>query len=202
MENPESPQLRGIVIITLPPLDKPSLGKTITACTISDSPSIPSQHILYQAPENSQEEQPQLPLQLPSLPENRFSLRRFTFGNSRISLVLLIVSLIALILWVSVLPQTHSKSYNLDDHRSDNEDDDGKPNSFIFRLYPKLGMREMLEKDINLKWGNRVESNSDNGVSPLDDDGVRVNKNLTSVSAVKSSTISPVKGNTYPDGYV
>lgn len=59
----------------------------------------------------------------------------------------------------------------------------------------------MTEKDINLNWGNLVEFSSNNGTAKLDDDRVRDDKNLTSVSAAQSTTISSVKGDTYPNGY-
>lgn len=201
MEDGETPQLKTFVLIILPPTDNPSFGKIISAFTISDSSSssIPSQE-----QESHQNPQVNLPIQLPSSHENQFSSRRYQLGTPKTSLGLLGISLFALILWVCSSPHTLFQTRNLDNQRlrDGEDDDDGKPNSFIFPLYPKLGVREMLQKDIELKLGRFVEFDSDNVVSPFVDDGVRASKIIKAVSAVDSTAILPVKGGIYPDGYV
>ncbi|ESW24779.1 hypothetical protein PHAVU_004G159400 [Phaseolus vulgaris] len=47
MDDDQFPQIKGVVIISLPPPDNPSLGKTITAFTFSD-PSSPQPSLLLQ----------------------------------------------------------------------------------------------------------------------------------------------------------
>ncbi|XP_059640684.1 aspartyl protease APCB1 [Cornus florida] len=191
MESDQAPQLKGVVIITLPPSDNPSLGKTITAFTLSDSPPTPP----HQAPREQQEqEQQQLALPIQSSPNHqfRFSLRKTLFGSPRIRLGLLGVSLLALISWVSISPNTLLESRNSDD-------DDQKPNSFVFPLYPKWG----IQGDVELKLGRFVGMNRKNVVVPLDD-GMghkKITKLVSTESAaVDSTTIFPVRGNIYPDG--
>ncbi|KAM7483014.1 hypothetical protein LguiB_007597 [Lonicera macranthoides] len=188
MEFDESPQLKGFVIITLPPANNPSLGKTVTAFTLSDSPSTSPQQP-HQTPEQIQP--PQIPIGLNQLPS-----RRVLIHKSRLVLGLVAVSLVALILSLSASPTS-----TLFELRS-SDDDDRNPSSFILPLYPKLARGETSERDIELKLGRFVDFNEGKVVSLLDD-GVRVSKITKSVSVAattESTTVLPVRGNTYPDG--
>ncbi|KAK2991408.1 hypothetical protein RJ640_010872 [Escallonia rubra] len=191
MEPDESPQLKGVVIITLPPADNPSLGKTITAFTLSDSTQTPPNQT-HQAPQ----QQSQLPIQSPSNPQRHFSWRRTLIGTPRNVLRLVGISLIVLILWGSVSTSTR---YELR-----NSDDDEKPNSFIFPLFPKLGSNasQLSQRDVELKLGRFVDVKRENVLSLLDD-GARprkVAKSVAMASAAESSSVFTVKGNIYPDG--
>ncbi|KAA8542693.1 hypothetical protein F0562_023808 [Nyssa sinensis] len=192
MESGQAPQLKGVVIITLPPSDNPSLGKTITAFTLSDSPPTPPQQTQQQ-----QQQRLQLPIQSPPNRELQFSLRRHLFGSPRIILRFLGISLVALILLASASPKTVFELSS-----SDDDDDDSKPNSFIFPLYPKLGIREMSPRDIELKLGTFVGRDSKSVVVSLDDEMRHkwITKLASTASAIDSTTFLPVKGNIFPDG--
>ncbi|GFZ16790.1 eukaryotic aspartyl protease family protein [Actinidia rufa] len=190
MEPQLSPQLKGVVIITLPPADNPSLGKTITAFTLSDSAPTPTQQT---------HQDPQIPIQSPPPPPNpqlQLSHRKTLFGSPRIRLGFLGISLIVLILWVSASPNT---SYEL---RNSDDDDDQKPDSFIFPLYPKSGFRGMSREDIELKLGRFVRRDSVNFGEKFDD-GMKQKKEAKLVSTeskIEAAAILPVRGNIYPDG--
>ncbi|KAL7160986.1 hypothetical protein ACSBR2_041602 [Camellia fascicularis] len=202
----QSPQLKGFVIITLPPADNPSLGKTITAFTLSDDspqpqPQPQSQQPHHLSPPPPPPPPPQPPLLLPiQSPPNpqlpQFSPRRSLFGTRRIRLRLLGIFLIALILWRYSSPST------LYEELSSSNEDREKPTSFIFPLYPKLGIPEMSQRDIELKLGKFVRKNSEVSVSQIDD-GMRHKLNSKFVSSsfkIDSTANLPVRGNIYPDG--
>ncbi|XP_044476566.1 aspartyl protease APCB1 [Mangifera indica] len=177
-----SPQLKGVVIITLPPPDNPSLGKTITAFTVTDDSPQP-----HQTPQENgvipQEQYPvpELPLQSPTI---RFSSQRLLFGFPRKLFGLLGISVLALLLYSSVFSLTFQEL------RNSNDDREGKK-TFIFPLYHKSSVRE---NDIEFKLG-RV-------VAPIDADKKKINKKLVSANTVgvDPSSIFPVRGNVYPDG--
>ncbi|KAL6994873.1 hypothetical protein U1Q18_005010 [Sarracenia purpurea var. burkii] len=195
MESDQSPQLKGFVIITLPPPDNPSLGKTITAFTLSNSPPPPPEPP-RSAPQLPQE--PPLSFQSPPPPppnpERQFLVRRALFGRPRILLGLLGVSLLALVFWVSESPNTHF------DLRNSN--DDQNPSSFIFPLYPKLGIREMSQRDVELKLGRFVRKDSESFLAQFDN-GIRpkkISELVSTASKMYSATVFPVGGNFYPDG--
>ncbi|XP_052180040.1 aspartyl protease APCB1 isoform X2 [Diospyros lotus] len=195
-QSPDSPQLVGVVIITLPPADDPSLGKTITAFTLSDSPSPPP------PPQQPQRQHPPpdppVPDHFPPNIEPPFLLRRalFLFGSPRVLFGLLGMSLIALILWAS------PSSNPLFELRSSKDENDRKPSSFVFPLFPKSGVREMSQREIELKLGRIVRRDSQN-LGAWVDDGLKYSKNSKTVSTASnldSNAILPVRGNIYPDG--
>lgn len=191
MESDHSPRLKGFVIISLPPPDNPSLGKTITAFTISDSPQP------YQNPPQEQTQhshQNHLPLQSPPNPQLQFPLSRFKLflGNPRKLFIFLGISLFALVLYTFVFPKA------VEEFRRSNDDEGFK--SFVLPLYPKLGIRG--QNDAELKLGRFVDFDKENLVAPIGD-GIRtqkINKLVSSMNSVDSSTILPVRGNVYPDG--
>lgn len=201
MEDEESPQLNKVVIITLPPPDDPSFGKTVSIFSYTDASFQQQSH---QVQENPHQEQPHLPIQPPFAHQDQFFSRRYVFSSPIRALALLGFFLIAVIFCFSAYPQNIFQENSFDDHRlgDENDDDNGKPSSFLFDLYPKLGVSEKLRNDVELKLGRFVEVNSDNIVSTFVNDGVSAGKIKAAVSAVKSTTILPVKGGTDPDGYV
>ncbi|KAL5544756.1 hypothetical protein UlMin_008540 [Ulmus minor] len=191
MESDHPPQLQGFVIITLPPPDNPSLGKTITAFTLSNSPPLQPHQTHQQEPQNQNNPPPQTP---PN-PQLQSSFPRFRLFNGvpRKLFLFLGISVFALILHSHVFPKV------LEEYRRSN-DDEG-PKSFIFPLYPKLGVRG--KNKVELKLGRFVEFDKRNFVGSSGDHMIRaqkISKLVSSTAKVDSSAIFPVRGNVYPDG--
>ncbi|XVF09633.1 hypothetical protein REPUB_Repub07fG0110800 [Reevesia pubescens] len=201
MDSDERPQLTGVVIITLPPSDNPSLGKTITAFTLTndDDAVFPQSHQIQQPDQHQVQEQDQtLPiiqtLTSPS-PQNAqlgFSFSTLFFDNPRKLLGFLGISLFAL-LYSSAFSNTFVELSN------SNNDDKEKPESFIFPLYHKLGA------DSELKLGRFVDVDKDNLVASIESGAMgtqKISKLVATNAAVidSSATILPVRGNVYPDG--
>ncbi|XP_027168254.1 aspartyl protease APCB1 [Coffea eugenioides] len=194
-ENEESPRLKGIVIITLPPADNPSLGKTITAFTLTDESQFqpPSNHHQNQIeppsqPSQSQEDSQSTHAQIP------FSLKRFLFYIPIPLFGLVFMSLIALSYWVSFSQETLYELREIDD--------DQKSNTIIFPLFPKGGIGGSLQGEFEIKLGRFVGSNSKIGKIRLSD-GLSQRKSLKSMiaeSKIDSTAVLPLKGNIYPDG--
>ncbi|XP_015883011.3 aspartyl protease APCB1 [Ziziphus jujuba] len=192
MESDDSPQLKGFVIITLPPPDNPSLGKTITAFTISDSPPEP-----HQSPPQEQthhNHQNHVPLQSPPNPQLQFPFTRFKLflGNQRKLFLFLGISLFALAFCTFVFPKA------VEEFERSNDDEGIK--SFVLPLFPKLGIRG--QNDAELKLGRFVDFDKENLAAPIGDviRNQKINKLVSSMNSVDSSTILPVRGNVYPDG--
>lgn len=181
--NPDpSPQLTGVVIITLPPLDDPSLGKTITAYTISNDDQTPTPHV----------SSPPLASQ-----NHTFSVRNFFYKSSRSVLPILSICLVALYLWVSFSGETlfELRYENGDDDRRENN---GSHNTFLFPLYQKpYGGRAEgnFLGEVELKLGRFVGSES-RPVMKVFEDG----KSVSFASEIDASNVVPVKGNIHPDG--
>ncbi|XP_010265187.1 PREDICTED: aspartyl protease APCB1 isoform X3 [Nelumbo nucifera] len=192
----ESLQLQGVVIITLPPEDNPSKGKTITAAfALSGPPSSQIQQQARQQP-HPQPEEDSLPIRSSPNSERYFSFRGVLSGKPKQILRFLAVSVLLLFLWSYASPET---LLELRDH-----DEDRETNSFVFTLHPKPGTLEMFHRDVELKLGRFVEANSDavlvmfNG--GVKDEEYRISLSASSSSAVDKSTVFPVRGNIYPDG--
>ncbi|XP_062116972.1 aspartyl protease APCB1 [Humulus lupulus] len=192
LDSDRSPQLTGVVIISLPPPDNPSLGKTITAFTLSESaPYQTHQEQLYN------HDLHQLPTQSPQNPQLQVSFPRFSLfhGVPRKLLLFLGISIFALALYTHVYPTL------VEEFRKSNEDDDDRPQSFILPLYPKLGRPG--KNDAELKLGRFVDFDQGDVVGASFGNGIRtqkVNKLASSAAKVDSSTIFPVRGNVDPDG--
>ncbi|EOY21001.1 hypothetical protein QUC31_007137 [Theobroma cacao] len=199
MDSDERPQqVTGVVIITLPPSDNPSLGKTITAFTLTND-VFPQSHQTQQR--QQQEEEQTLPttqILTPAPPSAQNPQRGFSFlglfsDNPRKLLGFLGISLFALLLYSSAFSNTFVEL------RNSNNDDDEKPQSFIFPLYHKLGA------DLELKLGRFVDVDKENLVASVEGGATgtqKINKLVASNAAVidSSGTILPVRGNVYPDG--
>ncbi|OVA03963.1 HEAT [Macleaya cordata] len=187
------PQLTGVVIITLPPADDPSKGKTITSIfTLSDHP--PHSSTL---PQQSQETQ--LPIQSTTPePEHRFnSFSRLFFGSPSRVLGLLGLSVLGLLMWTS-----YSSVSTFNELRS-SEDDNREFDSFIFTLHHKFTNSDRFQRDVEFKLGKFVEGEKVMSSVAMIDDGIehqKVNKLASYSSVADSSTIFPVKGNVYPHG--
>nr|XP_023918139.1 aspartyl protease APCB1-like [Quercus suber] len=211
MDSDEAPpQVRGFVIITLPPPDNPSLGKTITAFTISTNttgtiPQTPTQtqtETQQQQPlphhNNNDPQDPRPPQQPESVPNPQVHLprtvsRSFIF-NPRKLLAFLGITLLALVLYSSV-----SSPIVQDLRDSEDDDEDDKPGSFLLPLFRKW---RTPQKGLELKLGSFVDMDKGDLVS-LIEDGVgdpKTNNSLASNKKVDASSILPVRGNVYPDG--
>ncbi|XP_052877493.1 aspartyl protease APCB1 isoform X4 [Gossypium arboreum] len=194
-ERPQQ-QVTGVVIITLPPSDNPSFGKTITAFTLTNDvlpqslttqepdQVLPTTRVVSSPPPSSQS------------PQFGFSFSGFFSENPRKLLGFLGVSLFALLLYSSCFSSTFVELRNSNDN-----DDDNKPESFIFPLYHKLGAA-----DLELKLGRFVDVvDKENLVVSINGGPMEtkmVNKLVAANSVVmdSSATILPVRGNVYPDG--
>lgn len=194
MEDDQSTQIKGVVIISLPPPDNPSLGKTITAFAFSNNPSPPPQLFIQPHQHQSQQTHPNAqhntdpPLQsYPSNPQLSFSFRRL-FHSTPVKLFSFFgILLFALFLYGSVSSTTTVELRG----RNNDDDDDDKATSFLFPLFPKFGV--LGQKDLKLQLGKL--SQKEKFLTHRDDgDG-------SGVVAVDSSSVFPVSGNVYPDGY-
>ncbi|TKY44692.1 Aspartic proteinase Asp1 [Spatholobus suberectus] len=187
MEGDQTPQIKGVVIISLPPPDNPSLGKTITAFTYSDpypQPSLqPNQQQSHQTLPNAQSSDP--PLQsYPSNPQLSFSFRRLFHSTPMKLLSFFGILLFALFLYGSV------SSTNTQILRGPKNDDDERPSSFFFPLFPKFGV--LGQKDVKMKLGKLVQKEK---FLTQRKDGVG-----SGLVAFDSSSVLRVSGNVYPDG--
>lgn len=169
-----SPQLTGVVIITLPPPDNPSLGKTITAYTLSNDDQTPTPHV-NSPPLDSQ--------------NRTFSAQNFFYKSSKSVFPILGISLIALYLWVSLSGETvfELRYEKGDDDRRENN---GSQSTFLFPLYQKN-----LLGEVELKLGRFVGSESRPVLKTFED-----GKSVSVASKIDASSVVPVKGNIYPDG--
>ncbi|WCJ21978.1 Eukaryotic aspartyl protease family protein [Euphorbia peplus] len=190
----ESPQLKGVVIISLPPPDNPSLGKTITAFTISDS-----DHHHY-LPEPAQTH-PQFQIPPPQNPQIHGGGGLF-FTTPRKLLGFVCISLFALLFYRCLFSTTLLQQ--LKDLRDHDDDDHQKVQTFVFPLYHKLGTRQILLNDVEVRKMVKFVNKESLVVDDQVNDGVFSvgNSKLTSVNAaaLDSSAIFPVRGNVYPDG--
>ncbi|XP_077236126.1 eukaryotic aspartyl protease family protein isoform X2 [Tasmannia lanceolata] len=180
----EERQIKGVVIISLPPPDDPAQGKTITAFTLSDPPI----HHHHHHHQQQQQQRNLLPVQANAGPpiSSSFSCKRLLF---RTTFGLLGALLFTFVLYIFPFPDS---PFEL--HRP-SEEEQRQVNSIVFTLYPKSGFL----KDAELKLGTSVRRDEAaiNGLSK------RKNSewgSSSSSSSFNSSTIFPVKGNVYPDG--
>ncbi|XP_057735162.1 aspartyl protease APCB1 [Arachis stenosperma] len=192
----QSPQIKGVVIISLPPPDNPSLGKTITAFTYtepqSQSPSLQSQPQQQNFHNNSQsssdhDNNNDFHSNPSSSPELQFSFRKLFFGTPTKIFTFFSVLLFALFLYGSFSSNTLQELSGL---RNNDDHDDG-PNSFLFPLFPKIGVHG--QKDLRLKVRNFVDTQKENFV-------VTQRKADVYPKVADSSSVFPISGNIFPDG--
>ncbi|XP_058078722.1 aspartyl protease APCB1 [Magnolia sinica] len=171
-------QLTGVVIISLPPPDNPSLGKTITAFTLSDPIYPPSDHAPPPPPPP-----PPLPSSPPPSSHADIAASSFvsTFNTPRRVLTLLAAALLVLFLYQCLFSDTHFSLHS----SSENDNRNDSVHSFLFDLYPKsVGG---FWPDAEVKLGSFVRRE-------------RVKRYRKSANAINSSTVFTVAGNVYPDG--
>lgn len=190
-------RVHGVVIITLPPSNDPSQGKTISAFTLTDHG-----HPLEIPPEEELNPSFQ-PDPLHQNPQFRLWFSDLSMSSPRLVLGLLGISLIAIALYGSVFSNSVQMFRVSDERNRDDDNSSRETTSFVFPVYHKLRVREfherILAEDLGVDNGIFVESMGLDLVNP-----VKVNDVLsTSAGSVDSSTtIFPVGGNVYPDGYV
>ncbi|TYJ98986.1 aspartyl protease APCB1 isoform X2 [Cucumis melo var. makuwa] len=196
----DSDKIKGVVVITLPPPDNPSLGKSITAFTLTDDfPEPPGESVAV-----DQEVQqpntdlltlpPNLPIQTP-LSQRSIPLSRELFaGTPRKLVAVLGIALVAVYLYASNFPET------IQELRRSEKNDDDRPSSFLFPLYFQSELGD--SSDFQLKLGRTVRVNKDDlGVRFNDVLGVSKPSKLISASLKSdSSAVFPVRGDIYPDG--
>ncbi|KAK6925238.1 Xylanase inhibitor, N-terminal [Dillenia turbinata] len=185
MESEQSPQVKGFVIITLPPADNPSLGKTITAFTLSDSASPPP---LQQNPQLHRQSEYPIPIQSPQpIRGIRFPFRKFFFNLPRVLLGIVGVSLLVCILWNSLFSDTLVELTSIESEKNE-------PNSFLLPLYPKINLN-LSNINFELKLGRFVGGDKNGGWRSK-----KSNKLVSLTSSAASAANIPVRGNVYPYG--
>ncbi|XP_010549131.1 PREDICTED: aspartyl protease APCB1 [Tarenaya hassleriana] len=185
--------IHGVVIITLPPSDDPSKGKTITAFTLTDD---------YYPPQNPPENEANRRLEPDPLhqnPQSRSGLSDLSLGSARWVLGLLGISLLAVVVYCSVFSDT-VMMFRVSEER-DGEEGLRETTSFVFPVYHKLGARRIPDRNLSERIEEVVGVEKGNSVEVIDQEMVNPEKvnGIVSVT-VDSSTIFPVSGNVYPDG--
>ncbi|XP_047938522.1 aspartyl protease APCB1 [Salvia hispanica] len=183
-----SPHLTGIVIITLPPPDNPSFGKTITAFTLSDNP--------FSSTTSQSTHPPTDPSPPPPRRQSPSSLGNFSHRRPSTILPILCICFIALYCWSSI---SQEEVFRLRDDFDNDDDDDGdhknkSRTTFLFPLYRKpYGGNG----DVELKLG-RLRGLKDSAM-PMR--APKINKKSASAtSKIDSASVIPVGGNIYLDG--
>lgn len=188
----QTPQLKSVVIISIPPSNNPSLGKKITAFTFSNNPFSPQQQPQNNVP-------PMSPIQsYPSNHQLQFSSTRRFFHTTQIKFFTFFgIFLFALFLYGSLFSTitTTLELSELKNHHHDGGDDEfDEPSSFLFPLFKKYGVVGQRDlKLIDVKKGNFVTQKSG------DSDGIAFSSRVVAVDS-SSSTVFPISGNVYPDG--
>ncbi|XP_042002149.1 aspartyl protease APCB1-like [Salvia splendens] len=193
-----SPQLTGIVIITLPPPDNPSFGKTITAFTLSDNhiSSTTSQSTPPPNDPSPSPSPPPPPQQSPSRRQSPSSLGNFSHRRPSTILPILCICFIALYCWSSISQEEVLRLR--DDFDNDDDEDDHKNKSrttFLFPLYRKPYRGNGDLGDVELKLG-RLRGLKDSAMR-----APKINKkSVSAASKIDSATVIPVGGNIHLDG--
>nr|XP_043632319.1 aspartyl protease APCB1 [Erigeron canadensis] len=181
--------LKGVVVITLPPPNNPSLGKTITAFTIPNQNPYPNQN-----------PNPNTPLPI-SFQDSRRPV--FDHPRRKISWTLLGILVFGLLTFCSIQsPQNLFKSTlgpltQVDQNNKDKDDNKNNTSCFVFPLYSKLGFGELVggSRDMEVKLGKfSMFGSSKSSILPVDDGG------LPNKVTVRSSAVLPVNGDELRDG--
>ncbi|KAG7019951.1 Aspartyl protease APCB1 [Cucurbita argyrosperma subsp. argyrosperma] len=196
----ESDKIKGVVIITLPPPENPSLGKSITAFTLTDDFSEPPREsvVVGQEEQEPNRNHLTLPLDLPiQTPSNQRSIplsRELFAGTPRKLVVLLSIALVAIYLYSSSFPET------LQELRSSEKNDDDRRTSLLFPLYFQSELGD--SSDFQLKLSRTKGLNKDDLSAAFNDVlGVpKPTKLISSTLKSDSSAVFPVRGDIYPDG--
>jgi hypothetical protein len=173
------PQLHGVVIITLPPPDQPSKGKTITAFTYSDDPGAPLP--------------PQEPAMGYPVPPGARRRSRRALSPRRVAAMALVLGALAVAAYYCFYSDVAVQFLGMEQEEAQKERNETR--SFLLPLYPKARQGRALREfgDVKLA-AKRV------------DDGGRTAANKMKVgkaaaAGTNSTALLPIKGNVFPDGY-
>lgn len=181
------PELKGVVIISLPPPDNPNEGKTVCAAfTVrGGGGGGPVQQQLQQQQQQQQQlqqqhqQQQQQQILNPNPRRPLFNRRR---RRLRKASGILFAGALALLIW-------RWAPYYSGFDSSPNEDDDDDRKAHVYPLYPKYGInyRGPVDDKPALKLGAFVERDT-------------LRNNVSPATSSSSSTAFTIQGNVYPDG--
>jgi hypothetical protein len=174
-----------VVIITLPPPDQPSKGKTITAYTYTDDPPASLTPPPHRGPAMS-----------PAYSDARRSRR--VVSPRRAAAMVLLLGALALAAYYCFYSDVAVQFLGMEEEEAQRERNETK--SFLLPLYPKARQGRALREfgDIKLA-AKRVDDGGGGG-------GRKFTKKLDAKGATSAGTNStvllPIKGNVFPDGCV
>ncbi|RLN07804.1 hypothetical protein C2845_PM11G26120 [Panicum miliaceum] len=172
------PQLHGVVIITLPPPDQPSKGKTITAFTYSDDPGAPPP--------------PQEPaMGYPVAPGGRRRSRR-ALSARRVAAFALVLGALAVAAYYCFYSDVAVQFLGMEQEEAHKERNETR--SFLLPLYPKARQGRALREfgDVKLA-AKRVDDGGRKAANKME-----VRK--AAAAGTNSTALLPIKGNVFPDG--
>ncbi|VVB00810.1 unnamed protein product [Arabis nemorensis] len=185
LHNQEQQRVHSVVIITLPPSDDPSKGKTISAFTLTDHEIQP------------EEQNPNPSFQPDPLHQNLW-FSDLSMNSPRLVLCLLGLSLLAVAFYGSVFPNSVQmfRVSSSDESDRDEQNNRRETTSFVFPVYHKLSARrrEIPERNLAQFLGLENEIFVDSSIDQELVNPVKVNDVFT------ATTIFPVGGNVYPNG--
>uniref|UniRef100_A0A0E0K4U7 Peptidase A1 domain-containing protein n=1 Tax=Oryza punctata TaxID=4537 RepID=A0A0E0K4U7_ORYPU len=181
---PDPPQLHGVVIITLPPPDQPSKGKTITAFTYTDDDVAPP----------PQPTPPPTRAPVPAVAGARRSRRGFS--PRRAALMVLVLGALAVAAYYSFYSDVAVQFLGMEEEA---QKERNETKSFLLPLYPKARQGRALREfgDIKLA-ARRVDNDGGGGVGRKSRNKLEVKK--TAAAGTNSTALLPIKGNVFPDG--
>ncbi|KAF8729566.1 hypothetical protein HU200_017508 [Digitaria exilis] len=170
------PQLHGVVIITLPPPDQPSKGKTITAFTYSDDPAAPP------PPQG-------LVMGYPAAAEPRRRSRR-ALSARRVAAMVLVLGALAVAAYYCFYSDMAVQFLGVEQEEAQRNE----TRSFLLPLYPKAGQGRALREFGDVKLAAKR----------VDDGGVKATNKMevrrVAAAGTNSTALLPIKGNVFPDG--
>jgi hypothetical protein len=166
-----------VVIITLPPPDQPSKGKTITAFTYSDDPGAPPP--------------PQEPaMGYPVAAETRRRSRR-RLSPRRVGAMVLVLGALAVAAYYCFYSDVAVQFLGMEQEEAQRNE----TRSFLLPLYPKARQGRSLRESGDVKLAaKRVDDGGRKAVSKME-----VKK--AAAAGTNSTALLPIKGNVFPDGY-
>ncbi|KAL1209212.1 Aspartyl protease APCB1 [Cardamine amara subsp. amara] len=192
-------RVHSVVIITLPPSDDLSQGKTISAFTLTDHDDYTPQIHPENDPNPSFQPDP-----LHQNPQSGLWFSDLPMNSPRLVLSLLGISLLAIAFYSSVFPNS-VQMFRVSDERNRDDDNRSETTSFVFPVYHKLRAREIPDRNLAEVLGV-VDKGTTFGES-MDLELVNTEKvndvlstSAGSIDSSSSTTIFPVGGNVYPDG--
>ncbi|CAD6249619.1 unnamed protein product [Miscanthus lutarioriparius] len=170
----QQPQLHGVVIITLPPSDQPSKGKTITAFTYTDDAPPPEPVMGY-----------------PAATGVRRRPRR-VLSTRRVAAAALVLGALAVAAYYCFYSDVAVQFLGMEQEEAQKERNETR--SFLLPLFPKARQGRALREFGDVKLAARR----------VDDGGRKARNKMEVAKAAAAGTNStallPIKGNVFPDG--